>query len=235
MRAWLNLRYALTERWQAFSDGLTSLGYQVERGATLSPGPHDLLVTWNRIGFGEQAARAFEAAGLPILVAENALWGNDGGWLHLSRTHHNTANRVRYGGPERWVGLGFELEPWQQGSEVVVLPQRGIGSPPVAMPRDWPAKAVAETRGRLRPHPGQGACKALREDLANCGLAVTWGSGAAIKALQWGIPVRSDMPNWIGEQDNTNEGRLAMFRRLAWAHWRLQEIASGEALRWVLQ
>lgn len=227
MRAWLNLRYALTDRWEAFADGLKQLGYQVERGATLTPGANDLLVTWNRIGFGQQAAQAFEAAGLPIVVAENALWGNEGGWLHLSRTHHNTANRVRYGGPERWDGLGFELEPWKHGREVVVLPQRGIGSPPVAMPRDWPARAVAATGGRLRPHPGQKPCKPLREDLADCRLAVTWGSGAAVKALMWGIPVESHMPNWIGEQKNDDESRLAMFRRLAWAHFTLEEISSG--------
>ena len=59
------------------------------------------------------------------------------------------------------------------------------------------------------------------------GKVVTWGSGAAIKALQMGIRVHSDMPHWIGEQDNTTEGRLAMFRRLAWAQWTLEEIASG--------
>jgi hypothetical protein len=57
---------------------------------------------------------------------------------------------------------------------------------------------------------------------------VTWGSGAAIKALQWGIPVVSEMPDWIGEQDNTDAGRLEMFRRLAWAQWTMEEIAHGE-------
>ena len=44
----------------------------------------------------------------------------------------------------------------------------------------------------------------------------------------WGIRVESHMPNWIGEQDNTDEGRVAMFRRLAWAQWTLEEIESGE-------
>lgn len=235
MRAWLNLRYALVERWQAFAVGLERLGYTVERGSTLTPGPRDALITWNRIGSGEQAAQVFEAAGLPVVVAENCSWGNEGGWLHLARGHHNTAGCVRYGGSWRWDARGIELAPWQTGSEVVILPQRGIGSPPVAMPRDWPARAKAMTGGRIRPHPGTMPCVPLREDLGDCRLAVTWGSGAAIKALMWGVPVESHMPGWIGEQDNTDRGRLEMFQRLAWANWRLPEIASGEALRWVLQ
>jgi hypothetical protein len=44
----------------------------------------------------------------------------------------------------------------------------------------------------------------------------------------WGIRVESHMPNWIAEQDNTDAGRLACFRRLSWAQWTLNEIASGE-------
>lgn len=75
----------------------------------------------------------------------------------------------------------------------------------------------------------------LEDDLAKASKVVTWGSGAAIKALMVGIRVESHMPNWIGEQDNTDEGRLAMFRRLAWANWRLSEIESGQAFRWLLQ
>ena len=50
----------------------------------------------------------------------------------------------------------------------------------------------------------------------------------------WGIPVESHMPNWIGAQDNTEAGRLAMFRRLAWAQWQLSEIATGEPFRRLL-
>jgi hypothetical protein len=64
---------------------------------------------------------------------------------------------------------------------------------------------------------------------------VTWGSGAAVKALLWGIRAESHMPSWIAAQDNTDAGRLAMFRRLAWAQWRMSEIANGEAIRRLLE
>ena len=228
MRAWLNLRHVESERAAIFTDGLARLGYEVVRGVTLDPLPGDILVTWNRVGPGEHAARAFEALGLPVLVAENATWGNDFAgqqWLTLARNHHNTAGLFPVGGPERWDALGVELEPWRTEGEAVILAQRGLGSPPTAMPRDWPNTV----QGRLRVHPGPRApLIPLRDDLASASKVITWGSSAAVLALTWGIPVESHMPDWIGSQGNTDEGRLDTLRTLAWAQWRPDEIASGE-------
>ena len=113
----------------------------------------------------------------------------------------------------------------------MILPQRGIGARPTAMPGGW----TKGHKGRVRAHPGQRDCIPLEEDLKDCGKVITWGSGAAIKALMWGIPVESYMPKWIGKQDNTDAGRLAMFRRLAWAQFRLSEFESGEAFARMLE
>ncbi len=55
-----------------------------------------------------------------------------------------------------------------------------------------------------------------------------------MKALLWGIPVESHYPRWIGKQDNTDAGRLAMFERLAWAQWTHEEIAEGLPFRRLL-
>jgi hypothetical protein len=100
------------------------------------------------------------------------------------------------------------------------------------MPSDWPRVQ----KGRIRPHPGRvPPVRFLEEDLSNAGKVVTWGSGAAVKALLMGIAVESHMPNWVAQQDNTEAGRLAMFRTLAWGQWRVSEIANGEAFRWMLQ
>jgi hypothetical protein len=226
--AWLNLRYTVPERRALFVSGLERLGFHVEH--RIPDRAEGLFVTWNRIGTADTIAQRFEREGLPVVVAENATWGNEFAgdkWYHLARGRHNTAGA--FGGPERWDSLGVELSPWRTGGETVVLPQRGIGSPPTAMPRHWTAK------GRIRPHPGKNKAKPLDEDLANCGRVVTWGSGAAVRALMMGIPVESHMPGWIGEQDNTDAGRLEMFRRLAWSQWRHREIESGEAFRWLLR
>lgn len=184
MRAWLNLRYTVPARREAFRAGLEVLGFRVMDALTFTPGPDDVLVTWNRIGDGHMAARQFEAAGRPVVVAENATWGNEFAgrrWYTLARGWHNTAGCFPIGGPERWDALKVPLQPWRTGGETVVLPQRGIGAK--GMPRGWTAP------GRVRPHPGQKPATDLAHDLRNAGKVVTWGSGAAVKALMLGIPV----------------------------------------------
>ena len=236
-RAFLNLRLTKSDRVEMFARGLRLNGYKVIPGVTMDPRPQDILVTWNRIGTGAGAARAFEAVGLPVLVAENATWGNGFAgdrWYHIARNRHNTAGMFPVGGPERWDSLGVKLAPWRTEGETVILAQRGIGSPPTAMPRDWPNQAKIRHGGRIRNHPGKTPARALEADLAKAGKVVTWGSGAAIQALQWGIPVVSEMPNWIGEQSNTTEMRLEMFRRLAWAQWNHSEISQGVPFRALL-
>lgn len=221
MVAWLNLRYTVPDRQQAFVEGLERIGYRVERGI---PDRCELFVTWNRIG------PANNVKADRFLVAENATWGNDfhGRWYQIQENYHNV--KCRHGGPERWDSLGVDLEPWRTFGETVILPQRGIGPPGIAMPRGW----GNHFHGRIRRHPGRHQSIDLHQDLRDCGRVITWGSGAAVKALMWGIPVESHMPNWIGEQDNTDQGRLEMFRQLAWAQWTLDEIRSGEAFRWLL-
>jgi hypothetical protein len=237
LRAWLNLRLSLPERVEAFAAGFRRHGYEVNVGVPMQPRDGDVLCTWNRINVGNDAALRFEALGLPVLVAENAAWGNDFAgerWLTVARNRHNAAGRFPVGGPERWDALGVGLAPWRAEGETVVLAQRGIGAAPTAMPSGWPADAHRRHGGRVRAHPGRHQAKPLAADLARCGRVVTWGSGAAVSALMWGIPVVSEMPGWIGAQDNTDAGRLAMFRQMAWAQWRVGEIESGEAVAWLL-
>ena len=238
MKAFLNLRLTVLARRVIFTRGLERLGYTVVDGITTRPGDRDILVTWNRIREAQHAANVFEGRGLPVIVTENATWGNSfkgSDWYTLTRNYHNTAGRFPIGDAVRWDMLRVDLQPFRTGGETVLLPQRGIGPPTVAMPHNWIDKTLPHYPGaRVRRHPGQLPCKPLLEDLATAGHVVTWGSGAAIMALMQGIRVQSQMPNWIGQQDNTEEGRLAMFRRLAWAQARLTEIESGEALARIL-
>ncbi len=191
-----------------------------------------MLVTWNRCGIGEKAASVFESVGLPVLVTENAAWGNDfagGKWYTLALKRHNTSGMFPVGDADRWDSLGIDLQDWRTEGETVILAQRGIGSSPTASPPRWAEKIQATIGGRIRRHPGTKPAVSLEDDLANCGHVVTWGSGAAIKALMWGIPVTSYMPKWVGFCDNTDAGRLRMFRELAWSQFRLSEFESGEA------
>lgn len=235
-RAWLNLRLTLPRRVELFSTGLRRHGYEIHLGLPGQPRDGDVLVTWNRIGDGDRAARRFEGRGLPVLVAENAAWGNTFAghdWYTIARNQHNTAGRFDVGGPERWDALGVDLEPIRGIGDLVILPQRGIGSPPTAMPFGWAERAQERHGGRIRKHPGRTPCKPLRDDLSHAGVVVTWGSGAAILAALWGCTVHSEMPGWIGR--HSPDQRLEMFRRLAWAQWRMDEIESGDAFARLLE
>ena len=230
--AWLNLRYTTGSRADAFRLGLKKHGYSVKHGLPPKISEGDLFVTWNRIGVANKVAKTCSSAGANVLVAENAAWGNSfcsEEWYTIARDFHNTSGCFDYHGPDRWDDLGFPLCDFRADGETVILPQRGIGSPPTAMPKGWPALAFRENGGRVRKHPGKGPSTPIEDDLKKCGLVVTWGSGAAIKALMMGIKVKSYMPNWIGEQDNTDQGRLDMLRNLAWAQWKHEEIESGFA------
>lgn len=240
-------------RLDAFIRGLQALKYAIARSEQPKPGPGDVLVVWNRFSVYEAVARRYEAAGATVLVTENGYIGVDEFGHHLfalSQSHHNGAGKWHCGVEDRWAMLGIGLTPWRRGEDVLVLPQRGVGPKGVAMPRDWEADVVARLRKitkrniRVRPHPGKDK-KPLEPDFRNVHAAVTWGSGAAIKAIVAGIPVFHEMPAWIGAPAAKGsiqelerpflEDRLPMLRRLAWAQWDVSEISSGKAFRCLLR
>lgn len=244
------MREAAHYRRDAFMAGLQRLGYRVQPGLPTAPIRDDLLLSWNRqAGAHDRTATLFESRGLPVLIAENGYLGvkhNGTRTYALARSHHNGAGRWPTGGPERWAALGVELLPWRRpGGETVILPQRGVGAPGVAMPQKWPREFHGF--GRTRKHPGTKEQIPLEVDLARASQVITWGSGAAIKALVLGIPVFYSFPKWIGAPAARpvgdiklgakcdDEARLRMFERLAWAQWTIDEIASGEAIKRVLE
>lgn len=253
MRYCCQIREQPHYRRDAFEAGLRAAGLKPAAG----PSDCDLLIIWNRYGGWDTQASKVEKRGGVVVVAENGYLGNElagDRWYAISRSQHNGAGQWPDGGPWRWDSLGVELEPWREGKEIVVLPQRGIGPMGVAMPDRWERDAVERlakmTRRpvRVRAHPGVNQCVPLEEDLRNAHCVVTWGSGAAWKALRMGVPVFYDFDRWIGAPGamplrgadiecplRCDVARLRAFRRMAWAQWKLSEIQSGEAFRALLE
>jgi hypothetical protein len=125
------------------------------------------------------------------------------------------------------------------------------------MPLNWQLDVVKRLRAitnrpiRVRPHPGNGEHKRpLVEDLGNACAVVIWSSSAGVQALVAGVPVVCEAPWWIcksaaadayvefsmpaGVASLLTSYRLAALRRLAWAQWNVDEIASGEPFRYLL-
>lgn len=271
-RAFCLIQSAVWYRRDAFEAGMKACGYSLEGDRHIGTvRATDLLVIWNRYGRGDSLARQFELVGAAVIVAENGYVGaSENAYAKpfasvdqrpethlyaLALNHHNGAGRWHIGEPGRWRDQGIAVRPWREdGEHVLVLPQRGIGPAGVAMPRDWPQSAVRRLQAmtsrpvRLRGHPGnEPAVEPLEADLDGAWAAVTWGSGAALKAICAGVPTFCDWRQWIGSpaasvlRDSVeapmrcHDCRERMLNRLAWAQSTVAEIATGEPIRRLLE
>lgn len=247
-------------RKEFFVDGLKRCGFQISHDINHRPKPDDVLIIWNRHGQHNSHAKRFERAGAKVIVVENAWIGKDwrGHKLYaMCLGHHNGAGEWRIGQEDRWATFGIEIKPWRTtGDHILVLAVRGIGEPGIAAPHGWEYEAARRLKSvtkrpiRIRDHPGRklklndANLPPLDPDLANCWACVTWGSGAAIKSIVAGVPVFHEMPNWVGASAakfgiNDIEkpflgDRLTMLRRMAWAIWSSEEIATGLPIEWLL-
>lgn len=246
MRASLLIR---TDRdyHRLFLGGLRSAGYIVCDEPNLEPDSTDVLILWNRLPTQDQIAKRYESVGAKVVIAENGWIGDT---YALCLNNHNGAGTWHVGKESRWPSFGIEVKPWRaKGDHILVIPQRGMGVPPAAMPRDWTPLALKRLEKRtsrpIKVRYPQFRDEPLEPDFKDCHAVVTWASGAGIKAIVAGYPVFYEMSQWIGsyaarpfysdlEKPYLGE-RETMLHRLSWAMWRPSEIESGEAFRCVLQ
>jgi hypothetical protein len=233
VKAVIAIRDSTNYHHSAWVNGLLANGYsmcdRIDR-----PEPDDVLLLWNRNARDEPDARNFEKHGATVLVAENGYmgkWWNGHKWFALSVGHHNGAGWIP-DLPDRWNRYGFEFPAWKtDGTELVFLPQRGIGEHGIAMQKGWNPPVNCRTR----PHPGINPCVELPEDLKNARAVLTWGSGAAIKAIANGVPCFHGFREWICKDasifiDGKNDfdsvhlcDRLPAFRRVLSGMWTASE------------
>lgn len=251
-RAVCMLRNDLVYRRNAVCDGLKAAGFDVVDHFD-SSNEHDVLVIWNRYGGWHEIAQAYERRGSRVIVMENGYLGKKwigDEWFAMSVGHHSGLGTWGIGGPERWDSLGVKLADWCPDADTprpLILAQRGIGESGIASPVGWAESVQHRIGGRIRPHPGKHApAVPIEVDLEGVSEVVTWHSAAALQSLCLGVPVWYDCFGWIGAgacrplsewpgaPKKDSAARLAMFQRLAWANWRLDEIQNGQAFTSVL-
>lgn len=262
--AYLQVRTNMQYRNEVFREGVKRLGYEINLGTTKHPLPGDILITWNRYGTLDKAACIFEEVGLPVIVAENSYLDmkNCKKAFAMSLNKHNGGGRWPLPEGHRSLLLNIDLKPWKmKGKHVLILPQRGIGVPPVAMPKRWhlsvekrlkewgvpfhtrlhPELLKKDTKGNEK-HP-------LEQDLEKAYAAVVWASSAGIKAMLAGVPTFYEFPDWIGgnpaacfgidplldgRPDHVHSlmgSRMQMLEKIAWAQWSGEEVRTGEPIK----
>lgn len=241
-RAFLALHHP--EHAELFAAGLKAAGWEVSHRENYCPG--DILVIWNRMLRVRHLCVKAEKAGARVLVVENGYTGSREKLFAIALDHHNGAGTWHVGTESRWEKQGIVPSPWRKdGTHVLVLGQRGIGELGVAMPRGWADEAAGKLRKmtrrpiRLRRHPGRDLNPTpLEDDLRDAWCAVTWASGAAVKAIVSGVPVFHGLPAWIGREAAKPFGenierpylgpREPMLHRLSWAQWLESEVREGQ-------
>lgn len=261
-QAYVRLREAAPYRREAFIAGLRAAGFSPTLRQPDVFRPEDVLVIWNRYSEGHDLATRAEAAGMPVLVAENGYLMEGGGvpkfdnngagaYYALARSYHNGNGTWHAGAEDRFARLGVTPAPWRAaGKHVLMLPNRSFGVPGLMMDPRWLDDAVKRYRTMtdrpvvVREHPKNARPKTpVQVDLAGAHCAVVWNSSAGVHALLAGIPVICEAPGWICKgaastwediEAGRKTERAATFHRMAWAQWRLDEIAAGTPFRYLL-
>lgn len=233
----------------AIRQGLESLGYTISHRPQAEPTSADVLVLWNRLPTHDPAARAYEGAGAQVLVFEHSWIGREDVYA-CCLSHHNGAGTWHVGQETRWPSFGIVVNPWRkEGDHILVVPQRGMGVPPVAMPRTWTADVVSRltmlTKRPILVRYPQDRIHPIEPLFRGAHAVVTWASGGGVKAIINGIPVFYEMPHWIGAYAAVNGlanlefpylgERDTFFHRMSWAMWHAHEIADGTVFRCLLR
>lgn len=216
--------------------------------------PHDadVCIAWTmwRGGKRRRIADQFTESGRPVICMEN-------GWLKHRyqmnlRKPDTQCSGVNGAGTYKMVRFfDFDYEPWHQGEEIVVCPQRGLtpNDPDIAHGQDWADKIV----GRIREYSDRPILWKVRPDKPclpkdqsditiiegvpeNPWCCVVYSSLIAIDFLMSGTPVVADgeqtmyaeISNQLQHIENlTMPSRDRCFQKMANQQWHINDLRMG--------
>jgi len=249
---YLAMRVQQAHKREAIVEGFDALGYRQVNHPDQLVGEEILYVTWNLHGKLDQTSKIIAKGGI-VIVCENPYIKADVDgreYLAMAVNGHNGSGLIPQGEEDRLSRFGINPKPWRDGGDhILVIGQRGIGSPTMKSPPNW-GERIAETLERSqdlpvihRPHPGriqQTEQEPLEKQLAGAACIVMWASNCATTALLDGIPVFYSAPHcvlqkgcrqglMVEEPLKSSVARKQAFWDLSYAQWNLDEIKSGEA------
>ncbi|MGH7026610.1 glycosyltransferase [Brevundimonas sp.] len=213
-------------------------------------GPN-IPVVWGVLRNSDRVVAAARAEGRDFFYTDHAYFGR-GHYLNyrITRNAHE-AGQVRDCPPDRAKALGLELSPWRRGdSTILVCPPTQYFMDAHGCP-DWLNETLATLRActdrpveiRGKPVPGDPS-EPLESALGRAYAIVTHSSNIAVEAAVAGVPVfvaPTSAAAPVGETDLTRieqparPDREAWLSHLAYSQFTLDEIASGEAWRLLLE
>jgi len=231
---------------QAVVAGFQSLGWRtaLRSGIHYSAGEtenFDLIVVDGTKGNRRALVDDYAAKGIRALIIDHGHFRDVPGYWQLSIGALNRIPSLACP-PDRFKALGLSVKTSGGNAKgyTLIAAQRPHDASHGLSANGYRAWLSAQD-GKVRPHPLESAPdNSLADDLAGAKLVRTLCSTTGLDALLAGVPAVAELPDravWgelSGETLPSMADRLAMFSRIAYAQWTLDEIASGEAIQFTL-
>lgn len=228
---------------------LVAFGQGMERAAWRHPSfwrsneaeRFDLVVVSGLWGSNADILRVYTARGVPVVVLD---------WPYFRDRSHYW--QVSVGGlskppmfdcpQDRFNALGLPVRAKGGSAKgyTLIACQRPADRSHGLSVKDYATWEAAQD-GKLRPHPKESTPNAsLADDLNGAACVKTLCSTVGIDALIAGVPAVADLPEraaWgalSGTKLPSVKQRTALFSRLAYGQWTLDEMASGDCARFLL-
>jgi hypothetical protein len=212
------------------AEGLRKMGVESRFTSERKRTSEDLAIL-----LGTTLWRSVESTG-PYLLVDRCSFGDTNRWVTLVRDGHGRRGDLRVSEgvcASRWEKHQVPVQPWRNGSRVVLCGQCETYSPHFDRLPDWYSTVRAT---HFRKHPAGDNPTGLPDTRkwTDVGQAITLNSSVAVDAVMAGIPTvtmdEGSMAWDVTSHDQTlmyKPARTPWLHWLAWTQWTHDEIQEG--------